>query len=171
MNRIHGLDEINDGCSIVLQLVVAYEKLKHRAMTPQQKDIVQQTWQQVVPIADTAATLFYERLFEIDPSTRSLFSGTNLPEQRQKLMLMIGVAVKGLDQPAETLQAVADLGARHLRYGVTDQHYDSVGAALLWTLGQGLGASFTPQVKDAWTSVYNLLADTMRGAVRAESAA
>jgi hemoglobin-like flavoprotein len=140
-------------------------------MTPQQKDIVQQTWQQVVPIADTAATLFYERLFEIDPSTRSLFRRTNMPEQRQKLMQMIGAAVKGLDRPTETLKAVAELGARHMKYGVTNQHYDSVGAALLWTLAEGLGESFTPQVKDAWESVYSLLADTMRGAVRAESAA
>jgi hemoglobin-like flavoprotein len=136
-------------------------------MTPQQKDLVQQTWQQVLPIADTAATLFYERLFEIDPSARSLFSATHMPEQRRKLMQMIGVAVKGLDEPEETLQAVAELGARHLKYGVADHHYDSVGAALLCTLGQGLGESFTPEAKEAWESVYTLLADTMRGAVPA----
>ena len=118
-------------------------------MQQKQKEIVQQTWKQLVPIADTAATLFYQRLFEIDPSTRSLFSGTDMPEQRRKLMQMIGLALNGLDQPTESLQSVAQLGARHLNYGVTDKHYDSVGEALLWTLGQGLGESFTQEVKDA----------------------
>ena len=119
-----------------------------------------------MPIADTAATLFYQRLFEIDPSTRPLFSGTDMPEQGRKLMQMIGLALNGLDQPTESLQSVAHLGARHLNYGVTDKHYDSVGEALLWTLGQGLGESFTPEVKEAWATVYGLLADRMRRAVR-----
>jgi hemoglobin-like flavoprotein len=135
-------------------------------MQQEQKEIVQQTWKQLVPIADTAATLFYQRLFEIDPSTRPLFSGTDMPEQRRKLMQVIGFALNGLDQPTESLQSVAQLGARHLNYGVTDKHYDSVGEALLWTLGQGLGESFTPEVKEAWATVYGLLADTMRQAVR-----
>jgi len=89
-----------------------------------------------------------------------------MPEQRKKLMQMIGVAVSGLDRVDETLAAVAELGKRHGTYGVTDEHYDSVGAALLWTLEKGLGEQFTPDVKEAWTTVYGLLAGTMKGAVR-----
>jgi hypothetical protein len=58
------------------------------------------------------------------------------------------------------------LGRRHAAYGVKDEHYGTVGAALLWTLGEGLGADFTPEVKDAWTSVYGTLATTMREAAR-----
>jgi hemoglobin-like flavoprotein len=89
-----------------------------------------------------------------------------MPEQRRKLMQMIGLAVGGLDQPTESLQSIAQLGVRHLKYGVTDKHYGSVGEALLWTLGQGLGESFTPEIKEAWATVYGLLADTMRRAAR-----
>ena len=112
-------------------------------MQQEQREIVKQTWKQLARIADTAATLSYQRLFDIDPSTRPLFSGTDMPEQGRKLMQMIGLAVNGLDQPTESLQSVAQLGARHLKYGVTDKHYNSVGEALLWTIGQGLGESFT----------------------------
>jgi hemoglobin-like flavoprotein len=134
-------------------------------MTNEQKELVQASWRKVVPIADTAATLFYDRLFEIDPSVRPLFRSTDMPEQRKKLMQMIGVAVSGLDRVEETLAAVAELGKRHGTYGVTDEHYDSVGAALLWTLEKGLGEQFTPDVRAAWATVYGLLASTMKGAV------
>jgi hemoglobin-like flavoprotein len=134
-------------------------------MTNAQKELVQTSWQKVVPIADTAATLFYERLFEIDPSTRPLFRSTDMPEQRRKLMQVIGVAVNGLDRVDETLAVVAELGKRHAGYGVTEEHYNSVGDALLWTLEKGLGDQFTPSVKEAWATVYGLLAGTMKGAM------
>lgn len=136
-------------------------------MTNEQKDLVQTTWLKVEPIADTAASLFYGRLFEIDPTTRPLFDQTDMAEQRKKLMQLIGIAVRGLDRPQETLAVVAELGKRHSGYGVTDEHYDSVGEALLWTLEKGLGDQFTPPVKDAWATVYGLLANTMKGAVAA----
>jgi hemoglobin-like flavoprotein len=134
-------------------------------MTNEQKDLVQTSWLKVEPIADTAASLFYGRLFEIDPTTRPLFNQTDMAEQRKKLMQVIGIAVRGLDRPEETLAVVAELGKRHSGYGVTDEHYDSVGEALLWTLEKGLGDQFTPAVKDAWATVYGLLANTMKGPV------
>ena len=137
-------------------------------MTLDQKQLVQKTWEKVLPISDSAATLFYGRLFELDPSTRPLFARTNMPDQRKKLMHAIGVAVNGLDMLDKLIPAVRELGRRHLFYGVTHEHYSSVGRALIWTLEQGLGADFTPEVKEAWTTVYRLLADTMKdGAVQA----
>jgi hemoglobin-like flavoprotein len=134
-------------------------------MTPAEKQIVQTTFAQLVPIADQAAALFYSRLFEMDPSLRPLFT-TDLREQGQKLMQMIAVCVKGLDTLDELVPAVQSLGRRHAGYGVTDAHYDIVGGALLWTLEKGLGSAFTPDVKAAWTSVYVLLATTMKAAAR-----
>jgi hemoglobin-like flavoprotein len=133
-------------------------------MTPKQKQLVQNSWEKVLPISDTAATLFYGRLFELDPSTRPLFKHANMPEQRKKLMDMIGTAVNSLNALDQLIPAVTDLGQRHMAYGVTDEHYASVGSALLWTLEQGLGADFTPEVKEAWTTVYGVLADTMKNA-------
>jgi hemoglobin-like flavoprotein len=132
-------------------------------MTPAEKDLVQTTFAKVVPIADQAAALFYGRLFEMDPSLRPLFK-TDLKEQGKKLMTMIGVAVKGLDTLDQLVPAVQNLGRRHAGYGVTDAHYDTVGGALLWTLEKGLGPDFTPDVKSAWTTVYTLLATTMKAA-------
>ena len=118
-------------------------------MTLKQKQLVQNSWEKVLPISESAATLFYERLFELDPSARPLFKHTNMPEQRKKLMGAIGTLVNGLNMLDQLSPAVSNLGRRHMAYGVTDEHYSSVGRALIWTLEQGLGADFTPEVKEA----------------------
>jgi hemoglobin-like flavoprotein len=133
--------------------------------------LVQRTWDLVLPIADDAAQLFYRRLFELDPSLRPMFAKSDMAEQRKKLMQMITVAVRGLGRLQDILPAVVALGRRHVDYGVTDAHYATVGAALLWTLEQGLGPEFTPEVKAAWTATYTALADVMRGAAAQQSRA
>ncbi len=138
-------------------------------MTAEQKLLVQTTFAKVVPIADTAAALFYGRLFEIDPALRPLFKG-DLVEQGRKLMRMIGVAVNGLDRLDQIVPAVQQLGVRHVAYGVKDEHYATVAVALLWTLEQGLGADFTPEVRSAWTAAYTLLAETMKTAAATAAA-
>ncbi len=129
-------------------------------MTPSQKSLVQQTFAQVVPIADQAAALFYGRLFELDPSLRPLFKN-DIRAQGQKLMQMIGYAVSKLDAPDELAPAVEGLGRKHVGYGVKDADYATVGAALLWTLEKGLGPAFTTDVKAAWTAAYTALAGMM----------
>jgi hemoglobin-like flavoprotein len=134
-------------------------------MRASQIKLVQKSWEQVVPIADTAAQLFYQRLFELDPSLRYMFSQTDMTEQRKKLMQMITVAVRGLERLDELVPAVEAMGRRHAGYGVTDAHYGTVAAALLWTLEQGLGEGFTSDVRGAWVEVYTILATVMqRGA-------
>ncbi len=135
-------------------------------MTPMQKTLVQQSFKQVVPIADTAATIFYERLFATTPALRPLFKG-DLTEQKKKLVQMLAYCVGKLDAPDELLPAVRALGRRHVGYGVTDEHYQLVGAALLSTLEIGLGAAFTAEVRDAWTAVYQVLSATMIEGTRA----
>jgi len=132
-------------------------------MTPEQVFLVQKSWRQVLPIADTAAELFYTRLFTLDPSVKPLFKG-DMKAQGKKLMAMIGTAVGGLSKLDSIVPTVQDLGRRHVKYGVNDQHYDTVGAALLWTLEQGLGEAFTPDVRNAWTTVYGVLSTTMKDA-------
>jgi len=132
-------------------------------VTPKQVELVQTTWEQVVPISDQAAALFYGRLFELDPDLKPLFS-TDIKEQGRKLMTMITAAVRGLGDLGRLVPVVEDLGRRHVGYGVKDSHYDTVGAALLWTLEKGLGAGFTDEVKEAWATVYTILATTMKNA-------
>ena len=134
-------------------------------MTPKQMALVQQTWNHVLPVAETAAQLFYERLFALDPSLRPLFRG-EMKEQGRKLMAMISFAVRGLTRLEQIVPGVQALGRRHVAYGVRDEHYATVAAALLWTLEQGLGDSFSAEVRDAWVAAYGVLANTMKDAAR-----
>jgi hemoglobin-like flavoprotein len=133
-------------------------------MSPEQKTLVKETWQNVAPMADAAARLFYDRLFAIDPTTRPLFKDAELAEQRRKLIQALTVVVHGLDHLGALVPTLTELGRRHARYGVTDGHYQTVGAALLWTLERGLGSRWTPEVEAAWSGAYTLLADVMRAA-------
>jgi len=132
-------------------------------VTPHQIDLVQASWKQVVPVAETAAQMFYGRLFFLDPSLRHLFLG-DMRDQGRKVMAMLSYTVNGLNRLDVLLPAVRALGRRHATYGVRPEHYFTVGAALLWTLEQGLGAAFTPAVPEAWVAAYGVLADTMRDA-------
>lgn len=140
-------------------------------MTPQQIELVKKTWVMVVPIADTAAELFYGRLFELEPSYRAMFKN-DMTEQGKKLMKTINIAVEALDDVEPLIPTLKQMGADHAGYGVVDRDYNVVGAALLWTLEQGLGEAFTDEVKNAWGAVYEVLANTMKaGAAEAEMAA
>lgn len=130
-------------------------------MTPTQVQLVQSTWEKVVPISEQAAALFYGRLFELDPSLKPLFK-SDIKEQGKKLMTMITVAVRGLTDLGKLVPAVEEMGRRHIGYGVKDEHYATVGTALLWTLEKGLGPDFTPEVKEAWATTYTVLATTMQ---------
>lgn len=139
-------------------------------MTPDQIVIVNKTWRQVLSLGDEAAKLFYDRLFAIDPAVKPLFTSDNLAEQRKKLMLMLGAAVAGLEDLEALVPVLQDLGRRHVGYGVTEAQYDSVGAALLWTLEQGLGDDWNEDVSEAWAAVYALVAEVMVDAARRAAA-
>lgn len=139
-------------------------------MTPDQIDLVQQSFQQVKPIANEAAALFYGRLFEIAPEVRPMFKG-DVSEQGRKLMATLSVVVNGLKSPETILPAIKALAVKHVAYGVTEAHYAPVGAALLWTLEQGLDDAFTPEVEEAWAAAYGLLSGVMIDAAATASAA
>jgi len=125
--------------------------------------LIQESFQKVAPIAETAAELFYSKLFELDPSLKSLFKG-DMKEQGAKLMATLTVVVKGIGDLNSLVPVVQDLGRRHAGYGVEDEHYGTVGEALIWTLGQGLGDDFTEEVREAWVAAYGVLASTMKDA-------
>lgn len=138
-------------------------------MTPTEVGLIQASWAAVVPIADTAASLFYGRLFELDPAIERLFRRTDMAAQRKVLTQTLTVVVKSLDRLDQIVPAVQALGRRHAGYGVREAHYATVGAALLWTLEQGLGEAFTPAVRDAWTEAYGTLASVMIEAAKADA--
>ena len=129
-------------------------------MTPEQVQLVQQSFAKVVPIADQAAVLFYDRLFEIAPQVKELFPA-DMAEQRRKLMATLAIVVNGLSSLESILPAASALATRHVAYGAKAEHYPVVGAALLWTLEKGLGEAWTKDVADAWTAAYALLSSFM----------
>jgi hemoglobin-like flavoprotein len=131
-------------------------------MTPQQVALVQTSFAKVAPIAEQAAELFYGRLFEIAPEVKPLFRG-DMAEQGRKLMATLAVVVNGLGNLETILPAASALARRHVSYGVKAEHYEPVGAALLWTLQRGLAADWTPPVADAWTAAYATLSGYMIG--------
>lgn len=133
------------------------------SLSATQISLVQASWEQCVSIADTAADLFYTQLFTLDPDLRTLFP-EDMAEQKSKLMTMITTAVRALNNLEAIVPSVQAHGKRHKGYRVTPEMYDTVGAALLWTLEQGLGDSWNEELKVAWTAVYTLLADTMKSA-------
>lgn len=130
-------------------------------MTDRQIAAIRSTFRMIEPAANTVMVAFFERLFQLDPTLRPMFHVT-LEEQAKKLAQMLAIMVKSLDRLEEILPVVRDLGARHTKYGVTEQHYATAGAALLWTLEQGLGEAFTEEVKESWSLAYWTLAGAMR---------
>jgi hemoglobin-like flavoprotein len=130
-------------------------------LTRTEIDVVQADWRAVERIADVAGTLFYDRLFELDPSVRPLFKG-DMAAQKTKLIKMIGAAVWGLGSPDLLMPIVRFLGRKHARFGVEERHYETVGAALMWTLRKGLGPAFGAASEAAWLKVYEVLAEAMK---------
>lgn len=134
-------------------------------MEARQITLVQESFEKVRPIAPAAADLFYGRLFELDPNLKPLFRG-DMKEQGRMLMSVIATAVRSLSSPAPLVPILKDMGKRHVAYGVRDEHYATVGSALLWTLEQGLGRDFTPELREAWTATYALLSGVMQAGAR-----
>jgi hemoglobin-like flavoprotein len=129
-------------------------------MTPEQATLVQSTFSSLAPRGAEVASLFYQRLFALDPELRELFQG-DMTVQGKKLMQMLGLVVQAICRFYEVVPAVQELGRRHVEYGVKADDYQTVGAALLETLELGLGSAFTPAVRKAWTAAYEAIAETM----------
>jgi len=138
-------------------------------MTPEQIEIVKRNFIQIAPLEDEVATGFYERLFQLDPSLRSLFK-EDLSEQKKKLIMMLEFAVGTLDRIDVFEPSLEELGRRHVAYGVRETHYETVGAAFILTLRAMLGAALTEQLEAAWIAAYMLIAGTMQRAASAVQA-
>jgi hemoglobin-like flavoprotein len=139
-------------------------------VTSRQKALVQESFASIEPILEDVTALLYGRIFELDPAASALFP-QDMASQYRKVSQMLTAAVKGLDHLEQLVPVLQDLGRRHAAYGVTQNHYDTGGAALMWTLEKGLGSAFTPELKEAWASVWGLLTTTMYEATRLETAA
>ena len=132
------------------------------AVTPQQAALIHDSFAEIAPDSELVAAIFYDRLFEIAPQVRAMFPD-DMTEQRKKLMATLAIVVQGLNNLDTILPAASALAKRHVSYGAEAAHYPVVGQALLWTLEQGLGPSWTPDVAAAWTGAYTTLSEFMIG--------
>ncbi|MFM2044202.1 MAG: hypothetical protein RLY86_2778 [Pseudomonadota bacterium] len=132
-------------------------------MTPEQISMVQHSFGTIALNKEAVAEMFYSRLFALDPALRPLFTG-DMQAQGRKLMAALAVAVSHLRNPDVLLVPLREMGARHRGYGVDDRHYDTVATALIQTLEQGLGDSFTQEMRGAWVAAYSLVASVMKQA-------
>lgn len=140
-------------------------------MTEQEKTLVRNSFEKILPVAEATGLTFYTRLFTVAPEVRPMFRG-EIAQQSRKLMQVLAIAVKGLDNLEPLVATVEELGRKHVQYGVTPEHYAVVGSTLLWTLGETLGSEFDSETQAAWMAVYSLLSETMMNAApRAVAAA
>jgi hemoglobin-like flavoprotein len=140
-------------------------------MTPDQVFEIREIFAELVPIGDTVATLFYQRLFAIDPGLAPLFAATDRKAQGRKLMAALAFVVNGADRPMTLIMPLQALARRHVGYGVEESHYATVGEALIDTLGAYFGPRFTPALRDAWLAAYTLVSSVMIDAAHATPAA
>ena len=133
------------------------------AITQRQIQLIQQSFAKVEPISDKAAEIFYNKLFEYEPSVRPMFK-SNMQNQGRKLMSTLKVAVKALDDLDGLVPVLQKMAVKHVEYGVRAEHYTPVGNALLYALKVGLGEDWTPEQRQAWVEVYRLIAKTMKDA-------
>ena len=125
--------------------------------TAEQREIVRNTFGKIAMRSRTAE-LFYNRLFALDPTLRSLFPD-DMSEQYGKLMKTLGTLVASLDFQERVEAPMRHLGQRHLQYGAKREDYQTVGVALIYAVDTMLGDSYTPEVGTAWQTVYDMLAD------------
>lgn len=129
-------------------------------VTARQRILIRASWELMRPTAVHVADLFYDRLFELDPSLEGLFP-EELAAQRPRFMNAVGAAVAGLDDIESLRPALQDIGRQNLSHGVQPDHYDTLGQALLWTFEQSLAEQFTPAMKDAWAALHAELSRAM----------
>ena len=154
--------------------------IERTLLNSDEKTMIVGSYRLIVPVWETVADLFYGRLFEDHPQYRQLFP-EDMSGQKRKLMRMLAFITKSLDwnedqwkedvSPQEDLfLVVLALGRRHhVLYKIPDDSYARVGGALMWALDQGLGEAFTPELQQAWTKLYRVLATSMVLGARASS--
>jgi len=130
-------------------------------MTPHQQNLIKESFAMVSPIAIQAAEIFYNRMFDLDPSTKALFEHTSMDDRYRTLMQTMTVVVKSIDNLDPLVPAVQTLGRRHGTYGVRPEHFATAGQALLDTLALGLGDAFTPECCEAWVEAFGILSSVM----------
>jgi len=138
-------------------------------MTLQQINHVKNSWLLVSRMdQELVGGIFYNRLFEVMPEVKPMFNRSTIPEQSKKLMTMLSYVIARLDRLDQIIEEIRRMARRHTQYGVEDRHYQAVGEALLFTLEKGLGGNWNHNLGDAWSNIYQTLANAMMAAQHEE---
>ncbi len=129
-------------------------------MTPQQKDLVRQSFERMSSKKDLLSDLLYKKLFELEPKSQALFRG-DMVEQRRKLIRMLQISIEHLDNPEDLQPMLFNLGQIHRSFGIEPHQFASFGSAMMFALKTVLGKDFTPDVENGWKAAYQYLASTM----------
>jgi hemoglobin-like flavoprotein len=132
-------------------------------MTPEQRKIVHNSFRKTIQKREDFAEYFYACLFDIAPEMKPLFR-EDIEEQAHRFIGMVSLAVAGMKDHETVSPEFENLGRRHRGYQIRASHYEPFGRALIWSLGQVLEKDFTPEVRQAWTAWYELVAQIMAGA-------
>ena len=121
---------------------------------------VKTSWSYVIRDAEEAGTLFYRKLFQLDPSLRLLFKH-DIDAQATKLTDMMTYIIARLQHLDDVERVATGLASRHVQYGTKPEHYQTVGEALFQTLETMLDKRWDDHTSAAWKEVYALVASTM----------
>jgi hemoglobin-like flavoprotein len=134
-------------------------------MTPEQVDLIRKSFDALWPVRRTLADVFYSRFFELAPDARALFP-QDIARQQLKFMDMIAAIVGALDKREMFQSIISYSGRQHAQFGVKRAHFVAFGDALIWGLEQQFGAAFTPELKQAWITLYDAVQREMIRAAR-----
>jgi NAD(P)H-flavin reductase/hemoglobin-like flavoprotein len=126
-------------------------------------DKLKETWSEVTLHGDDVASYFYAHLFVTHPELREMFP-LSMSAQRDRLVAALGRIVSNVDELGAVVPYIEQLGRDHRRFTVIAEHYDAVGASLLWTLKHFLGPAWTTDVARDWAQAYGIIAGAMVGA-------
>lgn len=129
-------------------------------MTPEQIQLVQESFDRVFPVKDDLSATFYAELFRVAPAVRPLFA-EDMTAQRLKLSDTLSYVIRNLDRPEVIEETVVGLARRHVKYGAKPDHFAAVGMALVHALQTHMPGGLDEQAADAWLNAYSLVSDMM----------
>jgi len=88
----------------------------------------------------------------------------DLEGQSLKLMDAIAALVGALDNPRVVQSIIFPMDDRHAEYRPSE--FAAFGDALLWALEQQFGAAFTPELKQAWSTLHETVQNEMLNGIR-----
>jgi hemoglobin-like flavoprotein len=129
--------------------------------TPEQRRLVRDSLDVLREHAGPLSLLFYGKLFELDPSASRLFHN-DLAQNGRKVIDTLAAVADSLADFDAVRPRLALLGRQHAEYGVRPDQYAIAAAALLWAIGQTLGADFDPPTRQAWSLALAAVVAAMR---------